>query len=74
MVPLQRQLSGARGLSFINPQVSVAQKTADFFTIGPQWPPRISTAHLLENTNFSPCELGNLKKFLFDKEIRKSEG
>ena len=37
-------------------------------------PPQIFDARLLENTNFSPCELNTLKKFCFDQEVRKING
>ena len=34
-------------------------------------PPQIFDARLLENTNLSPPELKPLKKFCFDREVRK---
>ena len=34
-------------------------------------PPQIFDAHLLENTNLGPSEHKTLKKFRFDKEMRK---
>ena len=46
-------------------------KESSFFKSDLTDPPQIFDAHLLENTNLGPYEHKTLKKFRFDKEMRK---